>query len=346
MIRDLEALRAEIDRIDETLIEMISRRIEISRRIGYIKRSLGLPVRDPAREESVERRWIDLSRGKGVPEDLARSVIRTLIHYSIAIQSVGRVGEKKITLIGYGGMAKTLGEIILGAGYKISISGRDLEKARNLAKKLSCDYGEPSSVIPESDYVLLALSRSAFTEGYFDSISHLMRGKVVMDILSVKSGIYQAIENESRKQGFKYISTHPLFGPLSMPYGETIVIIPSSTGIDALDEVISFWSSVGLIPLVTSYEEHERAMAVVQVLPHIYLLALSEAIERLSRSLNVDPNPYMTYSFKRVRELIERVRSNAEAVLEIQKHNPYASEARRIGAETLVSMIGRFGDGK
>lgn len=346
MIGDLEALRAEIDRIDEAIMEMISKRIEVSRRIGYIKRALGLPIRDPAREEDVERRWVEISRGKGVPEDLARGVVRMLIQYSIAAQTISRVGDKRIALIGYGGMARTLGEMISTAGYRVSVSGRDLEKAGSLARRLNCDYGEPGKVIPESDYVLLALSRDAFTKGYFDEISPFMRGKVVMDILSTKNTIYHIIESASVKQGFRYISTHPLFGPLSMPYGETIVLVPSPTGVSALNEVISFWSSIGLIPVVASYEEHEKAMAVIQVLPHIYMLALSEAIERLSRNLGIDPGLYMTYSFKKIQDIIDRVKSNIDVVLEIQRHNPYAHEARKVGLETLFSIVGRVGGGK
>lgn len=346
MREDLEALRAEIDRIDEALVEMISRRIEVSKRIGVIKRASGLPTRDPAREDEVEKRWIDLSRKMGVPEDLARSIVRLLIQHSIVAQSINKASDKKIALIGYGGMARTLGEIISAAGYRVSISGRDLGKAERLARELNCYYGEPDKVIPESDYVLLALSREAFAEGYFESISHLVKGKVVMDILSTKGEIYSVLERESERHGFKYISTHPLFGPLSIPYGETIVIIPSSTSAGALNEVISFWSSVGLIPLVTSYEEHEKAMAVIQVLPHIYMLALSEAVEKISRSFGIDYSVYATYNFKKIQDIIERVRNNIKVVLEIQRHNQYASEARKAGAEILISMVKRIGDYK
>ncbi len=346
MIRELESLRAEIDRIDEAIIEMISMRMGVSKRIGRIKRSLDLSVRDPEREREVEKRWVEISRRKGVPEDLARNIVKIIMQYSIATQSIGRVSGKKIALIGYGGMARALGEMISLAGYRVSIGGRDLRKAESLAKTLNCDYGEPEKVILESDYVILALSREAFVKGYFDSIAPLLGGKVVMDILSTKNKIYHELERESLRRGFKYISTHPLFGPLSMPYGETIVIIPSSTGADVLGEILSFWSSIGLTPLVTSYEEHEKAMAVVQVLPHVYMLALSEAIERLSKSLGIDPNLYSTYSFKRLQDIVDRVRSNIDVVLEIQKHNPYASEARKTGLDSLISVIERLGGGK
>ena len=343
MVGDLESLRAEIDRVDEVLIEMISKRIEISRKIGDIKRTLGIPTRDPGREEEVVKRWISLSKEKGLPEDLAQSIVKLLIQYSIAAQSISRASGKKVAIIGYGGMARTLGKIISRAGYRVSISGRDLEKAENLAKELNCSYGEPGEVIPESDYVLLTLSREAFAEGYFDAITAFMRGKVVMDILSTKREIYRLIERESTRHGFKYISTHPLFGPLSIPYGETIVIIPSSTGLDVINEVVSFWSSMGLMPIITSYEEHEKAMAVVQVLPHIYMLALSEAIERLSKDFGIDYRIYMTYNFKKIQDAIDRVKNNIKVVLEIQEHNLHAPEARRIGLEAFLSTIKRFG---
>jgi len=343
VVGDLESLRAEIDRVDEALIEMISRRIEISRKIGYIKRAMGLPTRDPGREQEVVKKWIALSKEKGLPEDLAQNIVKLLIQYSIAAQSTNRASGLRVAIIGYGGMARTLGKIISRAGYRVSISGRDLEKAGNLAKELNCSYGEPDDVITESDYVLLTLSREAFAKGYFDVIAAFMKGKVVMDILSAKREIYHLIERGSMRYGFKYISTHPLFGPLSIPYGETIVIIPSSTGLDVVNEVASFWSSVGLIPIITSYEEHEKAMAIVQVLPHIYMLALSEAVERLSKDFGIDYRVYMTYNFKKIQDAIDRVKSNMKAVLEIQEHNAHAPEARKIGLDALFSTVKKFG---
>ncbi len=340
---EIEDLRREIDRIDEELIELIRRRLEVAARIGEAKRRKGSPIRDLAREAEVEERWARLAREKGVFEDLALGIARMLIRHSLAVQSPIPAPKKRVALIGYGGMARTLGMLVKAAGHTLVIGGRNAEKAVKLAQALGCGYGDPRDIVRESDYILLALSRGAFIDGYVDTIAPYMKGKVVMDILSAKSGVYEKMVETAKSAGFSYISTHPLFGPSTTPYGETVVLIPGSCGGETLEEAVIFWSSLGLVPVIAGYDEHERAMAVVQVIPHLYMIALSKAIEDLSRRYGVEYKLFRTYNVKKIEEVIERVRGNIDVVREIQVHNKYASEARRVGAEALISIVKEFG---
>ena len=48
---ELTDYRNEIDRIDQELIRLFTRRMEISAEIGRFKQENGLPVHDPRREE-------------------------------------------------------------------------------------------------------------------------------------------------------------------------------------------------------------------------------------------------------------------------------------------------------
>ncbi|MEM4969991.1 MAG: chorismate mutase [Sulfolobales archaeon] len=343
MLEEIEMLRREIDRIDGELIELIRRRLDIAMKIGLLKKAKGAPIRDLTREAEVEERWIRLSREKGIPESLAREIAKILIRYSIAVQTTLTTNSKRVAVLGYGGMARTLGEMMVLAGHRVMIGGRDPEKARDLAGAIGCEYGDPRDIILRSDYVVIALSREAFTNGYVDSLATYMKGKIVMDILSAKTGIYEKMASASKELGFSYISTHPLFGPSILPYGETIVLIPSDTGAEVLEEAMIFWSSIGLVPVIAGYDEHERAMAIVQVIPHLYMLALSEAIEDLSRRYGVEYRMFRTYNMRKIDEVVERIKNNAEVIKEIQRYNKYASEARRVGVEALIKVARIFG---
>jgi chorismate mutase len=53
MSRDLDALRAEIDRLDERLVELLSARAACALEIGRVKQAAGLPVYQPGREAEV-----------------------------------------------------------------------------------------------------------------------------------------------------------------------------------------------------------------------------------------------------------------------------------------------------
>ena len=50
---NLERLRNEIDQLDSELLTLLNRRLELVGKIGALKKSVGLPVRDPTRELEI-----------------------------------------------------------------------------------------------------------------------------------------------------------------------------------------------------------------------------------------------------------------------------------------------------
>lgn len=75
----LDALRAEVERIDRALVELIAERVGIARRIGQLKRQSGAPTLDPAREAAVVRRNAELARSHGLPSEDLREVFWRII---------------------------------------------------------------------------------------------------------------------------------------------------------------------------------------------------------------------------------------------------------------------------
>lgn len=71
----LDALRIEIEEVDEALVTLIGRRRDLVLRVGQVKRELGMPVLDPPREARVVRRVAELARSLGVDQELARDVV-------------------------------------------------------------------------------------------------------------------------------------------------------------------------------------------------------------------------------------------------------------------------------
>lgn len=71
----LERLREEISECDSELIEILSRRRSLVRKIGEVKARLGFPVTDPRREAAVVRRAAEMARAAGLDEELIRNLI-------------------------------------------------------------------------------------------------------------------------------------------------------------------------------------------------------------------------------------------------------------------------------
>lgn len=75
----LDAIRADIERVDRDLVALVARRLELARRVGEVKRAAGLPVLDPAQEAAVVRRAGEAARELGVDDEALRDVFWRLI---------------------------------------------------------------------------------------------------------------------------------------------------------------------------------------------------------------------------------------------------------------------------
>lgn len=78
----LSELRAEIDRIDEGLLELMALRRDLALRIGEVKRQHGIGIVDPGREAAVVRRSAQLARSRDLDSERVRTVFWQLIAIS------------------------------------------------------------------------------------------------------------------------------------------------------------------------------------------------------------------------------------------------------------------------
>lgn len=85
----LQALRERIEQIDRELIDLIAERVRIAREVGVVKRELGAPTLDPAREAMVVRRAGELAREAGVGDEDVRYIFWHLIGLSRRAQLEG-----------------------------------------------------------------------------------------------------------------------------------------------------------------------------------------------------------------------------------------------------------------
>ncbi len=91
---ELEAIRAEIGRVDEAIIFLIDERLRLARRVGEIKRSVGMGVLDPSREAAVVRRAGALARERGLDDEAVRDVFWRLIEMARTAQGADGGGKQ------------------------------------------------------------------------------------------------------------------------------------------------------------------------------------------------------------------------------------------------------------
>ena len=89
MNTDLLRLRAEIERIDRALVDLIRDRVSAARGTAAAKRAAGLPTLDPPQEAAVIRRAATLAREAGLPAEDVRDVFWKLVALTRAAELDG-----------------------------------------------------------------------------------------------------------------------------------------------------------------------------------------------------------------------------------------------------------------
>jgi len=74
----LTALREGVDDIDASIVKLLRRRFETTRRIGALKAKTGLPPLDAAREADQDARLVDLAIDAGVDPALVVRLFRDI----------------------------------------------------------------------------------------------------------------------------------------------------------------------------------------------------------------------------------------------------------------------------
>jgi chorismate mutase/prephenate dehydratase len=87
----LDSLRAQVDRLDEQIVQLLNERARVVVQIGQIKQRSGSPIYAPDREKAVLERLHDLNRGP-LPDRALDAVYRELMSGSFALEKPLRIG--------------------------------------------------------------------------------------------------------------------------------------------------------------------------------------------------------------------------------------------------------------
>jgi len=340
----LKVKRRELDKIDKELLDLLKRRFEVVKEITETKKAIGMPVYDKGREEEVLATRGIWGLERGIPLEFTEKIFKMILDESKKVQLYSP--EKVyVGVYGYGGMAEQLVKSFSRVGHRVVVTGRNLKRAEELAKRYKVEWGEPKEVAKEVEWLILAVPPTAVPE-LVRELSPLMRsGALVSDISSVKKQVVKRVL-EVLPEYIEYISLHPLFGPEVEPLGETVVVVPVKSYDYWLRLVEKVLVSMGFEVITATPEEHDKAMAVTQVLHHFALASLDEAAERLSKEYGVDYMKYATRSFKTTLQTIKRLKELSTVIDEIQRLNEYASHAREEFLKTAMKLDKKWREGK
>tara|TARA_B110000014_G_C19585703_1_gene311257 strand:+ start:121 stop:393 length:273 start_codon:yes stop_codon:yes gene_type:complete len=84
--QELSDFRSEIDALDEKIVELINKRLQVCLEVGNFKSLHGIAVRDSKREEELMTKLLENNKGP-CPPDILEKIYRILIETAVSLES-------------------------------------------------------------------------------------------------------------------------------------------------------------------------------------------------------------------------------------------------------------------
>ncbi|GJM19542.1 MAG: hypothetical protein DHS20C14_17550 [Phycisphaeraceae bacterium] len=176
------------------------------------------------------------------------------------------------------------------------------------------------------DAVVLAVPVQALPAALDAIAPHVRPGTIVADVASVKTLPVQWML-ERLPAHTHVVGTHPLFGPQTAREhgaiaGEPIALCRARIDDDTFARVREFVEgTLGLAPVELTPDEHDKQMAMVQVLTHL--------VGHAANSMDLPELPTATVAYRRLLQMKRNTQGDSEELFEaIQRLNPHAAAAR------------------
>jgi chorismate mutase / prephenate dehydrogenase len=338
---NLDQLRAELTKLDTSLLELVARRQALSEQVAAVKRATGRPTRDFAREREVILRGRNVAQGLGVAPQLAESILRQLIDYSLATQEQAGVaalargsGRRALIIGGYGKMGGWFAEFLASQGFDVTIA--DPAESRGHFAHVA-DW---RAVNLDHDLIVLATPLGTTAE-LLNALAQKAPRGLIFDIGSLKtplrSGLHALVA-----AGCRVTSVHPMFGPDTTLLSGRHVIFIDLGNAEALREAQELFAPTMAQRAVMSLDEHDRLIAFVLGLSHAlniaFFTALTESGEAAPQLARLSST-----TFDAQLDVATRVAAESpELYYEIQSLNEYGGEsllALQKSVDTIVSYI-------
>jgi len=92
-LEDIKQLRKRIDEVDEQILWSLSKRTEICKSIGLVKKKHGIPIQDFPRESDVYVHIKEKAADLGLDPAQVEAIYRQIVNMCISIQDLEEKSE-------------------------------------------------------------------------------------------------------------------------------------------------------------------------------------------------------------------------------------------------------------
>lgn len=252
----LDQLRLQIDEVDSQLIQLLKQRNALTTKVGQVKSLTGMPIYVPSREAQLIADKRRLAQDNDVSpdliEDILRRVIRDSYHTQHAKYRCINTDINKVVIIGGEG---ALGKVFVNLFKQSEYPVQSMEKD---------DWHQAERILHDADLVIVAVPIN-ITREVIAAIQHLPKHCILADITSIKVQPLQAMLDV---HDGPVVGLHPMFGPDAPGMIKQVVVVCDGRHEKEYQWLLEQMKTWGAVLHMSSAQEHDDAMAFIQVMRH------------------------------------------------------------------------------
>ncbi len=323
-MKKLEKLREDVRQIDRDIIRLIGERLVLTREIGKVKKSAGLPLLNYEVEKVVIENARAVADDLRLSPDFVESVMQLLIGESRTQQerlhySAYSGNEETILIVGgHGEMGRWLSSFFEIQGHEVLIfdtrrESSDFQTVESLEeglKRAGCAVVSVSlDVVPDTIEQIIALD---------------FKG-LIFDIASIKGHLVESIK-KAQRNGALITSIHPMFGPETRTLSDKVICFCDCGSAEALNRAKAFFRDTAIRSVDLALDSHDKAISYVLGLSHItniiFMKVLSDSSFQYPELRDIASTTFLSQMITASSVINE----NPELYFLIQKFNPFKEE--------------------
>lgn len=254
----LEHLRDLIDGVDQQLLHLLRKRLDLVAQVGAVKHAAGVPIYAPQREASMLAKRRDEATNMNVSPQLIEDILRRLMRESYLNEK--DVGFKQIkqdlghvvVVGGQGKLGQLFSQMLVLSGYKV----KSLDKN---------DWQDAAAIFDGAGLVIVTVPINVTCEVIREKLTQLPEHCILADLTSIKEAPLAAMLAAHKGP---VVGLHPMFGPDVGSLAKQVVVVCHGRDQEAYQWLLQQIEIWGARIVEAEAERHDKAMQLVQAMRH------------------------------------------------------------------------------
>ena len=256
--------------------------------------------------------------------------------------------KSNMTIIGgTRGLGKWLAEHLKN-DFNMRITSRDESTGKPVAEEIGVEYNSNNiEAIKDADIIVFSVPIEHMVETIKEVAPHAPEGSLLMDVTSVKTEPAEALEKYA-PENVEILPCHPMFGPRVPTLKRQIIILTpiENRSPTWLPRVKDYLDKTECEVVITTPNEHDKYMSIVQGLTHFSYISLASTIRKLNINVKESRN-FSSPVYTIMLDMVSRVvYQNPYLYYSIQKNNLETSNAREALIKESIYLSNLIEEGK